>query len=259
MVKDDTHGVAWAELLGVDYDTFCRPEFKVDEIEDDTVVDWQRFVKDNAAEIKEAKDSKLAWDKGVKVCKAAITVAISEFTKGKDAIKAIVQDDPQALWQMLDALRTKACVLVVARRDDKLVNAVMGRIGPRMSMEDFVVSTRAKVFELKKPVEQGGYGSGGITIDQLVLSSIHQQLPYKAYASLRERLREMKDPTLEEVLEKCLELRSGMGPQIIPDREVLKLTPGWLRGFRPLWLEAPTYPRKILEIQPSLQIVTSTI
>ena len=118
---------------------------------------------------------------------------------------------------------------------------------------------RAKVFELKKPVEQGGYGSGGITIDQLVLSSIHQQLPYKAYASLRERLREMKDPTLEEVLEKCLELRSGMGPQIIPDREVLKLTPGWLRGFRPLWLEAPTYPRKILEIQPSLQIVTSTI
>ena len=110
---------------------------------------------------------------------------------------------------MLGALRTKACALVVARRDDKLVNAVMGRIGPRMSMEDFVVSTRAKVFELKKPVEQGGYGSGGITIDQLVLSSIHQQLPYKAYASLRERLREMKDSALEEALEKCLELRSG--------------------------------------------------
>ena len=63
-------------------------------------------------------------------------------------------------------------------------------------MEDFVTRLQAQVYELKKSDAEGGYGDQGITIGELVMASLTRMLPYKIYASLCERLRELKDPTL---------------------------------------------------------------
>ena len=125
--EDQEHGEMWAARLSFD-DADEVQQLTVQQFDDGLIAEWARLVVENTAEIKEAKLAIIDWNKSLKKAKASVKIAIDAYPKGLNAVKMVDQDSPDAMWEMLGKLKATVGAEVVSRKEDRLFEAILGRI-----------------------------------------------------------------------------------------------------------------------------------
>ena len=157
---------AYMEALGYATNAMRRA-FDEDAFDEDVAEQWSELVQENRDDIKEHKLKLKLWPQQVTKLKAAVKASCLEYPDAKRVLDANDDTHEDALWNLLGDLKTAFGDAEADTKDDDLFNLLFFIFASGDTVEQHNSKLSAIVARLERPVDEGGFGRAGITVEYL--------------------------------------------------------------------------------------------